>query len=171
MPFPLIVMAGLMAAVVVVREVWWPSDPPSRKRKGRPKTKASAPSISHDHEDDEDARPAYFDDFRTLAEQVAVPLFETGVDDRPLVTDSEAYRGKPIYWFDRDGITWGMNGDTRLWPIMAALNWMKAHDGQDPFVVRNNFGRRKTLELRSEVRWLGPKYLYIYEATNQLPEK
>jgi hypothetical protein len=163
-----------MAAIATAREILWPHDHPSKRKRGIPKIKPVAPPTAYNSDEfviAEQAPAGYFQDFKTLAEKVAVPLFEADESDRPLVPNPSSFRGKPIYWFDRDGVIWEMNADTWLHPVLTAFLWMNEHDGKDPFLVKDGAGKRKTLELRPELNWTGPKHLYIYETVNPIPSK
>jgi hypothetical protein len=119
----------------------------------------------------DEPQPAYFKDFRTLAKKIAVPLHEDAAEDTCLHLGWTEFSERPLYWFDRKGVTWEMNGDTRLWPVMSAYLWHEHNDGQDPFIVKASAGKRRTLELRPEIGWNGPKHIYIYEAANPIPPR
>lgn len=178
MVWPWLALLGGAAIVNAVRYAWSGSDsPPPKRKRGRPpkigavrgERPTDQPILDESAFDQPQA--TYFPNFKTLAEQIAVPLHEEAVEDTCLHFGWPEFRAKPLYWFDRDGVTWEMNGDTRLWPVMSAYLWQKGHDDQDPFIVRAGGGKRMTLELRPEIGWTGPKHIYIYETVNPIPPK
>lgn len=70
---------------------------------------------------------------------------------------------RPCRWFERAGGVWCINSDTRMAPLYEAYEWFEKNEWADPFAVASGKGKRRTLILRPELRWTGPKRLYIYE--------
>ena len=69
--------------------------------------------------------------------------------------------GRPIASFERDGVIYGVNGETSFAALDALEQWMLAHPGEDPFITlpgRKGAGR---LGARPETGWTDQKALRI----------
>lgn len=100
--------------------------------------------------------------FRDLMEKSILP-WQSYKPSGDRIDGSAGAGVKPCRWFERDGRVWCVNSDTRMAPLYEAYAWSEKNDWADPFVVGGGKGKRRTLILRPEMRWAGPKQMYIYE--------
>ncbi|MBP0446782.1 hypothetical protein J8J14_18560 [Roseomonas sp. SSH11] len=99
-------------------------------------------------------------DFRSLLDHVVLPRREAHPDWERL-DGAWGVPGKPIARFDRNGMAYAVNGETSFAALEALDDWMRAHPGEDPFVVIPGKGPKGRLGARPEIGWTDQKALRI----------
>lgn len=109
---------------------------------------------------DRDGRPNVLPDFRTFLDCVAFPRREAHPYWERL-DGAMGVPGKPIAWFERNGVVYGVNGETTFAALDAIDDWMRANPGEDPFEVVTGKGAKGRLAARPEVGWTDRKALRV----------
>lgn len=91
-----------------------------------------------------------FPGFQAVLEQVVLPR-ATQHPDWERLDGAVDVPGRTVAKFDHEGATYSINGESRIAALVAALEWMRAHPGENPLVTQPHERGVTRLTLRPDI--------------------
>jgi hypothetical protein len=153
----LIFLAMMLIRVIMV----WLQKRAFFRTKGSSASDGIFDSDTNDEFTDGDATSkSHYSDFASLLQHYILPLAQAH-PGWERVDGAYGIPGRTMAWFNWNGTRYALNGETQFAPLLQAEEWMQAHPGEDPLVVRPGSGPRGRLALRSEIGWKDAKAVRI----------
>ncbi|MFC7734947.1 hypothetical protein ACFQX4_03675 [Roseomonas sp. GCM10028921] len=101
-----------------------------------------------------------FPGFQAVLEQVVLPR-ATRYPDWERLDGAVDVPGRTVAKFDHEGATYSINGESRVAALVAVLEWMRAHPGENPLVTQPHERGVTRLTLRPEITAVDSKSVRI----------
>ena len=101
-----------------------------------------------------------FRDIRDLLDRFILPR-HAAHPDWERIDGAYGVPGRLVASFERNGMRYGVRGDTHFAPLILMSEWLSEHPDEDPLIVQPSSGGAGRLQLRPEIGWKDNKAVHI----------